>query len=85
MSTSVNEKAGHNGRKSVKSGSECFVPPPGGRTGTVVHRLDSRCYTDYARATITRDIFIPGPARPASFFRGSRMVKDDLQLSHFMG
>ena len=24
----------------------------------------SRCYTDFARATITQDIFIPGPTRP---------------------
>ena len=28
-----------------------------GATGTVLHRLDSRRYTDVARATITRDIF----------------------------
>ena len=40
-----------------------FFPPPEGTTGTVVHRW-SRRYTDFSRATITRDIFIMGPTRP---------------------
>ena len=40
MSTSVNEKAGQSGGKSVKSWSY-FPPPSGGATGTVVHRLDA--------------------------------------------
>ena len=39
MSTSANEKAGQSGRKSVKSGSQCFLSPPDGAIGTVVHRL----------------------------------------------
>ena len=38
MSTSANEKAGQSGRK---SGSLYFFSPPGGVTGTVVHRLDA--------------------------------------------
>ena len=42
----------------VKSGSWYFVPPPGGATGTVVGPRSSRRYTDCARATITRDIYI---------------------------
>ena len=36
VSTSTNEKAGQPGRKSVKSSSWYFLPPPGGARGTVV-------------------------------------------------
>ena len=36
-----------------------FFPPPGGITEYIAYR--SVRYMDFARATITRDIFIPGP------------------------
>ena len=36
-----------------------FSPPPGGATEYIAYR-SARCM-DFARATITRDIFIPGP------------------------
>ena len=35
-----------------------FFPPPGGATEYIAYR--SLRYMDFARATITRDIFIPG-------------------------
>ncbi len=41
--------------KAYKAGVSCSTAR--GATGTVLHRLDSRRYTDFARATITRDIF----------------------------
>ena len=40
VSTSANKKAGQSRRKSVKSGSYDFPPPPGGATGNSVHRQD---------------------------------------------
>ena len=58
VSPSENEKAGQRMKKR-KTRELVFPPTAGGATGT-----SSRCYTDVARATITRDIFIPGPARP---------------------
>ena len=56
MSTSANEKAGQNGQKRRKKQELVFFTARGA-TGTVLHRVDSRRYTDFARATITRDIF----------------------------
>ena len=38
-----------------------FFPPPGGATEYIAYR-SVRCM-DCARATITRDIFIPGPTQ----------------------
>ena len=40
-----------------------FFPPPGGATEYIAYR--SMRYMDFARATITRDIFIPGPTQCA--------------------
>ena len=39
--TSANEKAGQSGRKRVKKWEVVFFSPPGGATGTVVHRLNA--------------------------------------------
>ena len=39
-------------------------------------RTSSRCYTDFARATMTRDIFIPGPTRPG-LSRSLKMTRRD--------
>ena len=47
--------------KITKKRELAFFSPPGCATGTVLHRLYDK---DFARATITRDIFIPGPTRP---------------------
>ena len=47
-------------RADEKAGVGIFSPPKGGATGTVEDRLDCRRYTAFARATRTRDIFIPG-------------------------
>ena len=38
-----------------------LFPPPGGATEYIAYR--SMRYMDFARATITRDIFIPGPTQ----------------------
>ena len=54
--TSANEKAGQIGRKSLKSRGLVFFP----HHQRAYCSTSSRCYTDFARATITRDIFIPG-------------------------
>ena len=41
-----------------------FFPPPGGATEYIVYRsLRYNGYMDFARATITRDIFFPGPTQ----------------------
>ena len=57
----ANEKAGQSGQKSVKIGSWYFSPP-GVATGNVP--TSARRFSDFARATMTRDIFIPGSTRP---------------------
>ena len=68
MSTSANEKAGQSGRKSgtertkkwdradEKAGVGIFFPTARGHNWYC--STSSRCYTDFARATISRDIFI---------------------------
>ena len=61
MSTSAHEKAGQSGRKSVKSWSSYFLSATRGRNWYC--STSSRRYTDFARRTITRDIFNPGPTR----------------------
>ena len=38
-----------------------FFPPPGGATEYIAYRAVR--YMDFARATITRDNFIPGPTQ----------------------
>ena len=39
-----------------------FSPPPGGATEYIAYNRSVQ-YMDFARVTITRDIFIPGPTK----------------------
>ena len=51
----------------------------GGASGTIIRRLDARhVYTDFGRATITRDIFVSGPMR-----LGLSRSLTNRQIQHF--
>ena len=54
-----------------------FSPPPGGATEYIAYR--SVQYMDFARVTITRDIFITGPTQ----FGLSRSLTNRQNTQHF--
>ena len=54
------KKRDRSDEKAYKAGVS-ILPTARGASGTAVGLQSSRHYMDFARATITRDFFIPGP------------------------
>ena len=57
VGVNISERKSGTERTKRRKKQELVFSTARGATGAVLHRVDSRRYTDFARATITRDIF----------------------------